>query len=679
MAKINILTKEIYNRISAGEVVERPYSAVKELVENSLDAGATEISIYIEKGGKQLIKVIDNGCGIEKDDLRSAFVPHATSKISTVEDLDKITTLGFRGEALASIASISKTEIISVTEGNEANKIVCDGGKIGKIETAALEKGTEITVYDLFYNTPVRAKFLKADKSEENDITNFVTRFILGNPYVSFKYYADGKLILQSHGGGPDEAIAQVYGAKVIPQCFKIRADRHGICLYGYIGNTNFFKPNKTYQSLFLNGRYIVNNTVATAINNAYSSYAMKRQYPFYVLFLDLPLEMVDVNVHPNKADVRFVDSKLIFGTVYNVVSSVLDGNIKAADYVIKSEVLPEIKSTMPSDGQNKNAVYAEEKAIPSVKDSFKHKEEEQIIDENGNIFIKIDDEFSRLATQGDNYFPSISTSDNLSKESYLLQKQMEQVRPDPDFKLDKSKLNAQLDLSLTEFFGEVTPNVLSVSTGYKGFGYEEEKEVKEPPKQQELCTKNFVFKGAIFNTYLIYEINDEIYLIDQHAAHERLIYDKIKKDIENRKVMRQSMLIPYNFGVNPEEKEFLEENLLLIRQMGFSIEPFGIYSYRIVEVPMDLQNIDLKAFFDELLSSVKSLKAVKLADILKDKIAQTACKHAIKGGESLTQEEIDKLFNMLDGNLGLKCPHGRPICVRITKKEIEKAFKRIV
>lgn len=348
MGKINILTKEIFNRIAAGEVVDRPYSAVKELIENALDAGATEISVYVEKGGRQLIRVCDNGGGIEPDDMRKAFIPHATSKVAKVEDLDSIATLGFRGEALASISSISRTEITSKTENNPACRVLCEGGYIGKVEPAALDRGTEVAVHDLFYNTPARAKFLKSDKAEEGDIHNFVSRFILGNPDVSFKYYSDGKLKLQSFGNGLDEAVTQVYGAKVIPNCYKINAEKNGIKIHGFIGNQNFFKPNKSYQSLFLNGRYIVNSIVSSAITNAYASYLMKRQYPFYVLFLDVPAEMVDVNVHPNKADVRFTDGRAVYGAVYSVISGILDGTARAADFVVDYARIPEIRSSMP-------------------------------------------------------------------------------------------------------------------------------------------------------------------------------------------------------------------------------------------------------------------------------------------------------------------------------------------
>ncbi len=346
MLKINILGPEICNRIAAGEVIDGPYSAVKELIENSLDAGATDIEIKIEGAGKQLIQVADNGCGILKTDMRAAFISHATSKLYNIDDLDRIKTLGFRGEALASIASISQCEIISVTEGQEACKVSCEGMDIGKVEPAALEKGTVVNVRNLFFNTPVRAKFLRSDKKEESEITAYVTRYILGNPNVSFRYYIDGKLKLQSFGGGLEEVVAQIYGASVLAQCFKINAERNGIIVSGFIGNQNYFKPNKSYQSVFLNGRNINNNCISTAISQAYAPYAMKRQYPFYVLFVNMAPGSIDVNVHPNKSDVRFVDSQLVFGTIYKIISSILDGTKNAADFVIDSTRIPEIKST---------------------------------------------------------------------------------------------------------------------------------------------------------------------------------------------------------------------------------------------------------------------------------------------------------------------------------------------
>ena len=341
MGKINFLSDMLCNRIAAGEVIDRPYSAVKELVENSIDAGSTEIEVSIERGGKDLIQVTDNGCGIEKDDMRAAFFAHATSKIKELEDIEHIRTLGFRGEALATIASISCVELVSAVEGEEGNKVECDGEFVGKVMPAVSPKGTRISVRKFFFNTPVRYKFMKSDKKEETDITNYIINYILGYPEISFKYYVDGKLALQSYGGGLDEAVAQVYGANVLPNCFKIKAERNDIKLSGFISNQNYFKSNKTYQHVFLNGRRIENHLISTAIYNAYSGYAMKRQYPFYVLNITVPDEMVDVNVHPNKADVRFTNESMVYGSVYKVISSILDGTAKAAEFVFNDEIAP--------------------------------------------------------------------------------------------------------------------------------------------------------------------------------------------------------------------------------------------------------------------------------------------------------------------------------------------------
>ncbi len=669
MRKINILTKNVYNRIAAGEVIDRPYSAVKELIENSLDAGATEISVYIEKGGKQLIKVVDNGTGIERDDMRAAFLPHATSKISTAEDLDKITTLGFRGEALASISVISQVELISVTAGNGAHKVFCEDGKVGEILPAALEKGTEITVRNLFYNTPARAKFLKADKKEQADVTNFVTRYILGNPQISFKYYTDGKLCLQSYGGGLDEALAQVYGAKTLSECFKIDAEKDGVRISGFIGNQNFFKANKTYQSLFLNGRYIVNNTISTAISQAYASYTMKRQFPFYVLFVNVPADIVDVNVHPSKADVRFIDNKFIFGVVYSVISSVLDGTARAAEFVVGGGRVPEIISS--AEKENKNAVYG-----------------------NGN------QNYAKLNLQS-------GENDGKNTEDAEIEKLIEKYKPERAIKIeegfveaDKSHntnavteqpayskhkfFNPAQDLPLDNFISVNGKTVMSVSDGTvppdfaKSAAYEIE-DGYFSAKQQKIEFESCKFKGNLFNTYLIYEYGDSAYLVDQHAAHERLIYDELRKKLAAREIARQILLVPYIFETNQSETSFIESKIPILRGMGFGISSFGTGAFRIDEVPVDLQDMDTAKFFAEILERIDDFKEIKLEDVFKDKIAMTACKHAVKGGMRLTEAEVEALFKMIDGDAGLKCPHGRPVCVKLSKRDIEKMFKRIV
>ena len=356
---INILPPEVYNRIAAGEVVDRPYSVVKELVENAIDAGATEITVEAESGGKKLIRVTDNGCGIHKEDLKAAFLPHATSKLKTADDLAAIFTLGFRGEAVASVASVSRTTILSRAKGEEAYSLTVEGGVFGEITPAGGAEGTVVTVEDLFYNTPARLKFLKGDAGEEGDITAMMARFLLSRPEISFTYLVNGKVRYRSFGDGLESALAVVYGASAIQNCISIRAEKHGMRLWGYIGNRAYNKPNRSYQSLFLNGRYIVNQTVATAVTNAYGSYLMKRQYPFYVLFLEVPPEVVDVNVHPNKADVRFADNRVVYGTVYSVISAVLDGSSAALEYIV-----PAIHSTV---GENKGSVVAPAQAPAAV------------------------------------------------------------------------------------------------------------------------------------------------------------------------------------------------------------------------------------------------------------------------------------------------------------------------
>lgn len=659
MSKINILDQSVYNRIAAGEVVDRPYSAVKELVENSLDAGATDIEIYIENGGKQLIKVVDNGSGIARDDLKSAFLPHATSKIANVEDLDNILTLGFRGEALASISSVAKVEIISVTDGNPAYKIACNGGQIGEILPASLEKGSVITVNNLFFNTPVRAKFLKDEKKEEADVTNFITRYILSKPSVSFKYYVDGKLTLNSFGGGLDEAVAQVYGAKVLSQCFKIEAEKNGVRIYGFIGNQNFFKPNRTYQSTFLNGRYIVNNTIAMAINQAYSSYMMKRQFPFYVLNVDVPSDIVDVNVHPSKADVRFIDNKFIFKTVYSVVSSVLDGTARAADFVLNETRLPEIKSETDGNG-NENKIYCQQA-------------------ESSEDLAKLLQKYDKSSSVEDDIK---AAGIEIAATSHIEQSKLNQEPQNVSY-FDPLK-----DISLSELIPKqqsntmcVTDDTMPPSLNGNIAAYEVESRLfnKKKEEQQKIDYVSCKYKGNLFNTYLIYEVTDTVYIIDQHAAHERLIYDRLREKLAKRDIARQALLVPYIFTANPAEARFLEEKQPLLRTMGFGIAPFGFESFRIDEVPVDLQDINIKEFFDDILAEVDGLKEIKIEDVLKDKIAMTACKHAIKGGMQLTEGEIDALFKLLDGNMGLKCPHGRPVCVTLKKKDIEKMFKRIV
>ncbi|MBE7079815.1 MAG: DNA mismatch repair endonuclease MutL [Clostridiales bacterium] len=707
MPKINILPAKVYNRIAAGGVVDRPYSVVKELVENSIDAGATEIEIYIEQGGKQLIRVVDNGCGIEREDLHSAFLPHATSKIAQAEDLDNILTLGFRGEAVASIAAVSKMTITSKTKDGKCYSLHSDGGELGQITEAAGENGTDVCVEMLFFNTPVRLGFLKSDKAEETDITNFVSRFILNRPEISFTYYVNGKKQLQSFGGGVEEALVGVYGAAALAQCFQIDANKHGIRIRGYIGNHNFFKANKSYQSVFLNGRYIQNVTISSAISNAYSGYMMKRQYPFYVLYIDVPTEIVDVNVHPNKADVRFADNKTIYGCIYSVIAAVLDGQTKALEYVVKNpgnpiyadesqpmaqlpvqeqEAIKILEDVKPEPAIDYAAILAprekEEKEEPVKTEKvfgftpISYEEAKKELEESSPAFI-----LKKLHAELDEKKPTEPRKGFVPLDEIADYEFDEVVKP----RRKTKKTAADLHKRFPDLYFNTAPFEVNDPSKKK----EEEidpfeankkflEELERKSKQNRIDVSSCVYAGKLFNTYIMYECKDDIYIIDQHAAHERLIFNRLKEQMNNRAVAQQPMLFPYELSTNIFELEFIREHLEEIRAIGFDLEE-NHSKVLITAIPLDLQHIDLGAFFADILSDISGYRSIRLSDLLKDKLASAACKAAVKGGMDLSKDEIDALFALMDGDMGLKCPHGRPVVVKMSRTELEKMFKRIV
>ena len=638
---INLLSADVYNKIAAGEVVDRPYSVVKELVENAVDAGASEIAVEIEGGGKKRIRVTDNGGGIAKDDLPLAYASHATSKLKSADDLFAIRTLGFRGEAIASIAAVSKMDIVSRRADEDAFSLACEGGALGAVRPAAGAQGTVVTVDDLFYNVPARLKFLKSDAQEEADIGSVMARFLLSHPEISFTYLANGKIRYRSFGDGLPAALAAVYGADILGNCIEIDAEKHGIRIHGFLGNRNFFKPNRTWQSLFVNGRYVVNQTVGAAVTNAYASYLMKRQYPFYVLFLDVPPEIVDVNVHPNKADVRFADNQIVYGCVYSVVSAVLDGNSRALEYLVN------MPKTAPAEREGQIKSAPAPVSAPQ---------------------------------------PSSATAPN-SSGSALQAMSYEQAKQEVRFDVTLPKGGEPRFFEEAPVRMEVRAPVSSARSGEPSAAEEDAfaenqrylREQSAKMRQERVEPDSLTYKGELFRTYLIYEAGDAAYFIDQHAAHERILYDRLRGKWENRAALSQPMLAPFLITVNAQEFAFLEKNFSLLREIGFEVEAFGDDAVKVSAVPVDLMGMDLNAFFSEVLSSMESLRAIRLADILKDKLATAACKAAVKGGEALTEQEARTLIREMDGDLGLKCPHGRPAVVKMKKSELEKLFKRIV
>lgn len=647
MSKIVLLTKEVYNRIAAGEVVERPFSVVKELVENSIDAGATEIVIKLEDGGKKLISVKDNGSGIEKDDLVNATMPHATSKIKTADDLDKIATLGFRGEALASIASVSEMKIISKVRTAEIGYYIeSDYGVLGDLEPFPADDGTVIEVRNLFRNTPAREKFLKPSKNEEADIVNIVTRLIFTHPEIAFKLVFDGKEKLHYAGGSIDEAIIEIYGYETIRDCIQIETEKNGLKISGFIGETYFVKPNRTYQTIVLNGRYVQNITLQTAIHNAYAPYLMKRKYPFYVLKIDVAPEFVDVNVHPNKADVRFADNHVVYGAIYSIVSKVLEGNAAAIDIVKPNGYFQtgSVVETKPvTDSENKNEENGERKYADVV---------------GCDDPVVLPDYLTRLGK----FFDPVTAEkeglfDNLPLSS-------------PSSGSTETETSEEKKLSIDDIFAENKKYIEEL---------ESRKSNTEKPTQTEISVDdNIRVVGQVLKTYLIFEKGEDIYFIDQHAAHERLLFDKFTEEYKNGKTDEQTLLVPFLYSVNEKEAEFLTSRFEYFRNAGIDVAEYEDGVFAVYALPLTLLDMDIKAFFDDVLSDMSFRKA-DMPDIIRDKLAQKACKAAIKSGKTLSQSEIDKLLEKLHGDMGLKCPHGRPIAIRITRTEIDKWFKRIV
>lgn len=628
MSIINLLDKSVFNRIAAGEVVERPASIVKELVENSIDAKADEIYINVVSGGKDVIEVFDNGTGILKDDLKKAVMPHATSKISKPSDLENISTLGFRGEALASISSVSKVRLTSKTEDEEIGyTLTVEGDNFGEVEEAPCNKGTFLTVQNVFFNTPARQKFLKSDRSEENEVTNTVARLILANPDVSFEYQVNNGTIYQSYGEGIEDALIAVYGHDIIRNCFKISNYVHGIKIEGYIGKHNYTKSSRSYQTVVLNGRYIENQTIQSAIHNAYSGYLMKRRYPFFVIYITMPSEIVDVNVTPNKSDVRFIDNSVIYGAIYSTISKVLDGTDTALD-ILSSPLDAVVKSPEAVRNEPKINIPKETHLVTTT---------------------------SNPNTQ--EFYPKDTFSTNPYDYSLM--------REDANIFNEKAQKGSEIETEKTvDIFAENKKYIEEL---------EKKKLIQEEFEENKQLKLEYV--GQVLRTYLIFEGNGDMYIIDQHAAHERLLFNKLLGAKFN--VATQPLLVPFIIAINSYEYETILPKKDYLESLGIdlTINPGQIIIYAL---PTELIDIDLTEFFGEIFTDYE-LKREEVPEIIKEKLAQKACKSAIKAGMDLSQSEVDSLVKLLNGNVNLKCPHGRPIAVKITRTEIDKWFKRIV
>lgn len=649
MAKINVLSKEVYNQISAGEVVERPASIVKELFENSIDAGAKNIIVCIENGGINSISVQDDGSGIEKDELSKVFLPHATSKISKASDLDSILTLGFRGEAMSSISAVSKVKLLSKTADEEIGSYLSVyGGKIEDEGEEQCETGTKITVTGIFYNTPARLKFLKTPKSEEGEVTTLMEKLILANPNVAVKYFVNSKLVFQSFGDGLESAVTAIYPNNTINNCREVSTVKNGIKIEGFLGNINFVKSNKTYQTLIVNGRWVTDTTISSAISNAYSSYLMKRQYPFYVLSITVPPEIVDVNVHPRKSEVRFQNNQIIYGSVYSVVSKVVDGTSQALEIVKSIE-------------EKTNEAYKESQEILSS------------VNETASI-----DSAPSLNDNG--YSLSNENFSVFSKNKTFIDKNGK-VQFNP---YDKTVYSKPVTSSVRDHYSQIDADFSETATEDPDDIFKEnkkyiaEREFQKAKQQTIVTEEKLELVGQVFDTFLIFESGNELYFVDQHAAHERILYDRLLNKIQSQTLIRQQLLIPYCITVNAKEFDLLYELMDYIRALGIDIELYGENSFRIYSVPQDFEDINIEKFIADIINDAK-FRTEKIPSVIKETLMQKACKSAIKAGDKLSLSEIDALMEQLKNNFGLKCPHGRPIAIKISRTEIDKWFKRIV
>lgn len=645
MPNINILDKSIFNRIAAGEVVEKPASVVKELVENSIDAGAKFITIEIVGGGIKKIRVTDDGCGMDKDNLPKAFLPHATSKISCLDDLDKIGTLGFRGEALSSIASVAKITALSKTKNSESGtKIHIEGGEVLEISETGCVDGTSITVEDLFYNVPARAKFLRKPKTEESEITNLISRLILANPKIAIKYVVDGKTVYHSTATNLKDAIYTIYGANAIENLIPVEYTYQNIIsVEGFIGLPSFTKPNRTYQTIIINGRFVNNKTISTAIYNAYEPYIMKSSFPFFVVSVKLPLDKVDVNVHPNKLDVKFENNNLIFGAFYNPISEIL---LNLSTKVRKFE------TAEPTEKLQKENEEVNFSNLKTLSDSDGKQFEPNALNNSNTVtFANIDEDssnelkdISMLNSNNEDLHNSINSF--LNNDSFNFEAQNNTIANDLVSIAEKENVFSQSNI-----FNDVKVDLNTVK-----------------------------IIGICFNTYIIVENGSSIYFIDQHAGHERLLYDKFKASFEKNDLTVQNLLVPYVLNTNYLESDFINNNIETFKSLGFDIEPFGINSFKVSSVPVLLKDISLYKFFNDVLQDLNKNLNLTKSDILKDYLERSACRSAVKANDILSKNEIEILLNMLNSsNQILLCPHGRPIIIEITSKEIEKWFKRIV
>lgn len=651
MRKIAVLDQNTIDKIAAGEVVERPASVVKELVENAVDAGATAITVEIKEGGISFIRVTDNGGGIEKEQVPLAFLRHATSKIEKVEDLLQISSLGFRGEALSSISAVSQMEVITKTpEALTGVHYVIEGGREKALEEVGAPNGTTMLVRNLFFNTPARGKFLKTAMTETGYVSGYMEQLALSHQDISFKYMVNGQTKLHTSGNSNlKDVIYGIYGRDITRELVPVAFEKPGISIEGFIGKPVIARGNRNFENYYINGRYVKSKILMKAIEEAYKPYMMQHKYPFVCLHYDIEGEEIDVNVHPTKMEVRFQNQGAVYNATYDMITAALSHREMIPEVELEKRTEPKQEKTAPPEPFETGYKQQAKKWESSIKEAK-------------TPYVAAD---LKPAIQK----PSIPVPS-------VPQTGLQPAMAEPARKAATVK---------SELPGSVRPQT-EVHTPTVS---EKPSVSPEKPVQMELFDDRLLSKkarlhhriiGQLFETYWLVEYDNKFYIIDQHAAHEKVLYERFMKEFANREIVTQMVSPPQVISLNLQEDLLLKTHMELFKRFGFEISEFGGREYSIHGVPANLYGISVQNFFVELLDSLENENARQPLDILTGRIATAACKAAVKGSNTLSVQEADKLIDEL---LGLDnpyhCPHGRPTIISMTKYELEKKFKRIV
>lgn len=643
MKRIKVLSTLVSNQIAAGEVIERPASVVKELVENAIDAMSKSVTVETTGGGIEYIRVADNGDGINADDVRTAFMRHATSKISESTDLERIATLGFRGEALASIASVARVSIKTRTHGNDYGTLfVIEGGEEKELSQCGCPEGTTIEIRDLFFNVPARLKFLKNPRSESAYIADYIARMIMARPNVAFTLIQNGNTVYKSAGDGNlFNAIYAVYGSGVIDNLRRLSYDDGYIKITGYVGTETLSQSTRAKQSFVVNGRYIKSQKLSYAVQRAFETRIMKGKFPFIVLNIAISSHEIDVNVHPNKLDVRFKNEERVCNSVTKTVLAALVNTGIADANIEKTSIKTAINEASSAKVQTSKIVGRSTDTAPN---SRIFKEDERII--WGNM----------LSAERPSTLSEYSVS-NL-RACYRSESNRDELNPFPARAADMGESE------------ETVPTVLIKKRAVSA----EQTQINETLLEKE----NFEVKGCLFDTYWIIEQGNTVFFLDQHAAHERKLYNEYINIPEKPK--SQVLLVPQTVKLDAREYDTLINNLSELETIGFDIEDFGAMTISVRAVPAFIDSLHIGSFISDAVAAIRSFGKKAQSELLRASLIQSACKHAIKAGQRISDEEIQALLEYYSTNgAPLTCPHGRPVMVKMTKKDFEKMFKRVI